>query len=340
MKLKQSIFAAITVTLLGSSSSLADEKLTVGLPSGHGFFGLHLYVAEEKGFLDDLSFEYQIFKGGSEVLKQVANGLVDIGFAQPTEIMIQNSAKGVSLPIKYWYMLETHSANQIAVLRDSEIQSLADLKGKAIGISSPTASNVVQFRAVLEQAGIDPENDIIWRAVGLGPAHIQALITGDIDVSATNNMRHAAFQFAGADLRIIPTEVTENFFGNGLFSNISMLESAEGVKQLETVASGIAKATQFCVENAEECVDIMYKRFPELQSGELDDDANKALGMSQVNARNTTTQLRPEQNGIYGYFPDLFWNASVDFLAKAENLSTKPDVSAFYTNDIVERVAQ
>lgn len=340
MKVRQTIFAAMTLALLGTTSGNAAETLTVGLPSGHGFFGMHLYVAEEKGFLEGLSLDYQIFKGGSEVLKQVANGSVDIGFAQPTEIMIQNAAKGVSLPIKYWYMLEARSANQIAVLRDSDIQTLADIKGKAVGISSPTASNVVQFRAVLEQAGIDPENDIVWRPVGLGPAHIQALINGDIAVSATNNMRHATFELAGADIRIIPTEATQDFFGNGLFSNTSMIDNADSAGKLATVASAVAKATQFCVEQAQECVNIMYKRFPELQSGELDDAGNMTLGLSQVNARNVTAELRPEQNGVYGYFPDLVWNASVDFLVKAENLSTKPDVSAFYTNEIVEQAAK
>lgn len=339
MSIKSVVLTATAAVLLPVASGAAmAEKLTVGLPSAHGFFGLHLYVAEEKGFLNGVELEYQVLKGGSEVLKQVASGAITIGYAQPTEIMIQMAAKGEPLPLKFWYMLESHSANQIAVLEDSPIQTIADMKGKAIGISSPTASNVVQFRSVLELTGINPDKDVIWRAVGLGPGHLQALKVGTVQVSATNNMRHNAFEFSGVKLRVIPIEATKNFFGNGLFSSTKMIDT--NADALTLVAKGVTRAIEHCNTDPAGCVAIMYKRFPELQSGELDAEGNLKLGLTQVMARNASTALRADQNGVYGYFPDSVWTATIDFMEATGEVKKRPEASVFFTNAIANAAAK
>jgi NitT/TauT family transport system substrate-binding protein len=294
-------------------------------------------VAEAKGFLDDVSFNYEIYKGGPEVLKQVANGSADIGFAQPTDVMITNLATGGEpLPVKYWYMLETHGSNQIAVPEDSDIQSVADIKGKAIGISSPTASNVVQFRHVLELYGIDPDNDVVWRPVGLGAGHMLALRDGTVQISATNNMRHASYIQNGLPLRVIPVPELDGHFGNALFSSNEMLASEDGRAALVKIAKGMAEATQFCEANAEECVQLVFERFPEVMSTEFTDEQNMAFGLGQAEARNATAALREDQEGHYGYFPESVWTSSVDFLVKTGTIPGALPVDELYTNEIVE----
>lgn len=338
MKLNKWFTSVLAGTTMLSAGAAAAEVVSIGLPASHSFFGTHLYVAEELGYFGDLDIEYMIFKGGSEVAKQVANGSADIGFAQPTEILISSlAAAGETLPVKYWYMLETRSANEIAVPVASDIQTIQDIKGRAVGISSPTASNVAQFRVILARHGIDPDKDVVWREVGLGAGHVQALLDGTIDVSATNNMRHAAYQFEGVDLRVIPMEDTADQFGNGLFSSLKTIETRPDT--LAVIASGVAKATAYCAEMPAECVKILYKKFPELQSADRSDEDNLKFGLGQVAARNETAALREDQKGVYGYFPESVWKASVDFLSLTTEIPTDLDVSVLYTNDIVERAA-
>lgn len=331
---KVSMLAGLMLTTAVSAQAV---ELTVGLPSAHNFYGMHLYVAEAKGLIGDVTLSYEIYKGGSEVLKQVANGSADIGFAQPTDVMITRLATGgEALPINYWYLLETRTTNQIAVPVDSDIQSIADLAGKAIGISSPTASNVVQFRHVLELYGINPDTDVVWRPVGLGAGHMLALRDGTVQVSATNNMRHASYIQNGLPLRIIPVPETEDHFGNALFSSHSVLESEEGKAALVAVAKGVAQASQFCEAEPEECVKVVFEMFPEVMSSEYTDEQNLAYGLSQVSARNASAALREDQNGQYGFFPESVWTSSVDFLVKTGAIPAAIPATDLYTNEIVE----
>lgn len=338
MRLTDWLLGALAATTMLGGAAAAAERVTIGLPDSHSFFGTHLYVAEELGYFGDLDVEYLVFKGGSEVAKQVANGSADIGFAQPTEILISSLAEtGETLPVRYWYMLEARTMNQIAVPAASAIRSFEDLKGRVIGISSPTASNVMQFKVVLARHGLDPEADVVWRPVGLGAGHLQALIDGTIEVSATNNMRHAGYEFSGVELRVIPVEDTANLFGNGLFSHTDTIGARADA--FATIAAGVAKATAHCVEAPAECVAILYKRFPELQSAERSDDENRKFGLGQVGARNATAALRDDQNGMHGYFPESVWAASVDFLSSTTEIPADLDVSILYTNDIVVKAA-
>lgn len=340
MKRTIALGSALVAAMATTTAAQADS-LSVGLPSAHGFYGAPFYVAEAMGYLDGLEIEYMIFAGGSDVARQVANGSADIGFAQPTEILLNALAQsGQTLPISYWYMAEPYSSNQIAVPEDSDIQTLADVKGKVIGISSLTASNVAQFRIVLERAGMNPDTDVVWRAVGLGAEHLMALRNGTIDVSATNNMRHASYEFAGVPLRVVSVDDTANQFGNGLFSRNDSLADEAKRAQYVTVARGFNQATEYCLANAEACVQILYDRFPELMSGERDDAENMAFGVSQLDARLAVLAQREDQNGVPGYFPDSVWEASIDFLASVEEFPADLDASVIYTNDIALAAAE
>lgn len=329
------------IAAMAATSAVQAETVSVGLPSAHGFYGTPFYVAEALGYLDGLDIEYMVFAGGSDVARQVSNGSADIGFAQPTEILLNAlGERSQTLPISYWYMAEPYSSNQIAVPTDSDIQSLADVRGRVIGISSLTASNVAQFRIVLERNGMNPDTDVIWRAVGLGAEHLMALSNGTIDVSATNNMRHASYEFAGVPLRVVSVDDTANQFGNGLFSHNDNLADEAKRAQYVTVAQAFHKATQYCVADPEACVQILYDRFPELMSSERDDAENMAFGVSQLDARLAVLALRDDQNGVPGYFPDSVWDASIDFLASVQEFPADIDASVIYTNDIALAAAQ
>lgn len=336
MKIKTVVGLTMFATLSAAGvANVQAQSVSIGLPSAHGFYGVPLYVAEELGYFGDLSIEYMIFSGGSDVARQVANGSADIGFAQPTEILLNALAKdGATLPISYWYMAEPYSSNQIAVPVDSPIQSLADVSGKVIGISTLTASNVAQFRVVLQRAGMDPDVDVIWRTVGLGAEHLMALKTGTIDVSATNNMRHASYEYEGVPLRVVSLDDTANQFGNGLFSQNASLADADAAADYVTIAKGFAQATDYCVANATHCVEILYARFPELLSGERTDAENIDFGVSQLNARLSSLKLRDDQNGVPGFFPDSVWAATIDFLGSVEEMPDDLDPTKIYTNEI------
>jgi ABC-type nitrate/sulfonate/bicarbonate transport system substrate-binding protein len=115
-----------------------------------------------------------------------------------------------------------------------------------------------------------------------------------------------------------------------------MLASEDGRAALVKIAKGMAEATQFCEANAEECVQLVFERFPEVMSTEFTDEQNMAFGLGQAEARNATAALREDQEGHYGYFPESVWTSSVDFLVKTGTIPGALPVDELYTNEIVE----
>ncbi|HET9917587.1 MAG TPA: ABC transporter substrate-binding protein [Candidatus Binatia bacterium] len=64
-----------------------------------------------------------------------------------------------------------------------EIRSVADIKGKRIGISSLGSAGDLLFGYVLRKYGIDSNRDVLWLAVGNTGERLQALLRGTVDAA-------------------------------------------------------------------------------------------------------------------------------------------------------------
>ena len=65
-------------------------------------------------------------------------------------------------------------------MADSGIETLEDLKGKTVSVGSPNSGTEVIALRLLEVAGLDPDDDIGKRGLGVGES-VQALRDGSID---------------------------------------------------------------------------------------------------------------------------------------------------------------
>ena len=69
---------------------------------------------------------------------------------------------------------------QVVVPADSDIESLEDVRGKTVSVGSPGSGTEVIALRLLEVAGLDPDEDITRRGLGVGES-VQALREGSID---------------------------------------------------------------------------------------------------------------------------------------------------------------
>jgi NitT/TauT family transport system substrate-binding protein len=327
------------LALLLGSGTLA-QKATIGLPGDLSLFYSPLIVADELGYFGDLKVEFVRFGGGSEVVRQVATGRADIGFAQANAIVLgQNQEGDAGIPVRYFYMLDTRDNNALAVPIDSEIQSIEDLRGKTIGISSPTASNVPIFYAVLSRHGIDPDFDVSWLPVGLGASHAHALSRGEIDVSATNTMRHASYAAAGVELRQLDVPEFKSLFSNGLLAHEDAFSDPRRREIAVAIGKGAAMGSLFCLTSPEACLDIVWKGHPGLIPTDVSEEEAREDALRQLRARLGDIELRAEQDGRYGFYPEGAWEAYAAFLAEAGDLEGEPDYERVYTNELAEEIS-
>jgi len=91
------------------------------------------------------------------------------------------------LPLKIVMVFDTRPLNWLFARK--EIKLLQDLKGgKQIAVSSFGAALDQMTRDLLPKRGIDPQKDVVLRAIEPTPARLAALMSGAVDAAVVNQM--------------------------------------------------------------------------------------------------------------------------------------------------------
>jgi len=108
---------------------------------------------------------------------------VEFVFAGPSEfVLFQQLAKMDIL----FSVVRPHYGSSFVVRDDSDIKSLADLKGRKVALKDVGSTSGHIFpMMMMAQAGVDPNKDV--SVVMAGGARIQALINGDVDAMGGGN---------------------------------------------------------------------------------------------------------------------------------------------------------
>jgi ABC-type nitrate/sulfonate/bicarbonate transport system substrate-binding protein len=90
------------------------------------------------------------------------------------------------LPLRIVMVFDTRPLNWL--FASKSIRTVQDLKGKQIAVSSFGAALDQMTRELLQKQGIDPQRDVVLRAVEPTPNRIAALMTGAVDAAVLNQM--------------------------------------------------------------------------------------------------------------------------------------------------------
>jgi ABC-type nitrate/sulfonate/bicarbonate transport system substrate-binding protein len=133
-------------------------------------------VLIEKGFLKEQGFEATpaVFQSAPQAIQQLISGGYQVASAQP-EPLVAAVERGAAIGAF------TAPANtpDWTLNAQPEIKSLADLKGKTIGISALNSSEVWLTNALLEKAGLR-KGEVSYITSGTSPLKVTALEKGAI----------------------------------------------------------------------------------------------------------------------------------------------------------------
>lgn len=165
-----------------------------------------LYLARDLGHLDDRAVHLVEMLSTSDSIQALAAGTVEGAGLTLDELLIAR-AMGIDLRAVLVFNV---SAGADAVLAHPDIASLADLKGRRVGVEH-TAVGALMLHSALERAGLRP-SDI--RIVGLTvDQHPQAYRRGEVDAVVSFEPRASEIEAAGArrlfDSRAIPGSIVD-----------------------------------------------------------------------------------------------------------------------------------
>jgi NitT/TauT family transport system substrate-binding protein len=257
MWFRQRTLIVATVLLasqLGVAPARALEKVVFGTGAPLSLDYSEIFFGMELGFFREEGIELSLvgFQGGVVLVPQVINKSVQFGLGTSLPGILA-LAQGKPIPVRVVYNRLRLSYADFAVLEDSPIQSLADLKGKRLGILGFNYATTTITQATLKRLGIQWQKDVEVLPVGTGPAAWRQLVTGQVDALNLSAAEDARMTAAGLKIRRIqyPEEMRKTFTGVVVAHNDTIRERPDLVT---AVGRAMAKSTIACAATREACV--------------------------------------------------------------------------------------
>ena len=187
------------------------EDITVTLPFQDSIIwsGYEISKGEDGPFQVDAGLvpETQAVEGNSASIQQLISGQVDWAVTGAPEIFVAN-ARGNKV-----YGLSTYYGDvfTIAATTDSGTASIADLKGKALGVTDLGGGEIPLVNAALADAGLTPGENVELKVVGPGGATaFKALQDGEVAAFAGGINDLVPMESQGLNFEIIlPDKFTQ-----------------------------------------------------------------------------------------------------------------------------------
>lgn len=173
--------ASVAVPALRAQPKLEKSKIAIAVGGKASFYYLPLTISEQLGYFkaEGLDVEISDFAGGARALQAVVGGSADVcSGAYEHTINLQSKNQFFQA-----FVLQGR-APQIALGVSTKAmpnyKSLADLKGKKIGVSAPGSSTNMVANLLLSRAGLKA-SDVSYIGVGTSAGALTALRSGQLD---------------------------------------------------------------------------------------------------------------------------------------------------------------
>ena len=194
--------ATLALPALRAQGKLEKTKIALAVGGKAAFYYLPLTISEQLGYFkaEGLELEISDFAGGARALQAVVGGSADVcsgAFEHTINLQAKNQ-------IFQAFVLQGRApqiAFGISTKAMPNYKSIADLKGKKIGVSAPGSSTNIMANLVLSRGGLKP-SDVSFIGVGTAAGALTALRSGQIDAMSNTDPVMTMLEQKG-DVKII-----------------------------------------------------------------------------------------------------------------------------------------
>jgi aliphatic sulfonates family ABC transporter substrate-binding protein len=245
------------VAALSASGAVAQQKV-IRFANQKNLFMAPVFVARENGWFDDalgkVGYRMQAHEinVGPAVAEAMAADQIDVGQLGLAVIV---TAAGRGLPAKI--VVNTGISGEGVVVRsDSDITTLADLRGKIVAI--PAKGNMQDFivRRGLEEAGLDPSKDVRFIEVP-APDQKQALFRKEVDAVTLWEPLVTDAVLSGGRLLATGQDIFPGHENDSICATVRAIK--EDPKGVRAIVQTVVSAQQWVMDNPEEAKSISAK---------------------------------------------------------------------------------
>ena len=325
---------AAAVAPLGAQ---ARDKFVFAWPSAINSGVAPLTFAAQLGYFDkeNLEVPIQVLTGSGVIIPQLMAGNVQGAYSSLEPLVIARQPGKPDYPLVFAYNYLRRSVWEFAVLDDSPIKSLADVKGGTIGVLALSSGNIFLTRAMVEQQGV-AWTDVKLLSVGTGAAAFDALKTRQIQVLNLFDTAHVRVEQAGTKIRRLPVPAEfDGLSSHGISVTQKLMKDNPGL--VARFGRALTKGTLACNANLDACVRSYWAAYPALKptpAAEAD-TLRKEKEVLAVRMKNLL-YMRPGDNAQMGAFSDLDWTKLIGALKQGGEISvTNLPLNTLYTNALV-----
>ena len=292
-------------------------------------------IATKMGWFKEEGIEVELvpLAGSADCTKTVASR--EVLFALPSmEPLAAARAQGVKA--KFFYTAYQGNIYGIAVLADSPIQKITDLKGKTIGVISMGSGGVPIARSLAATNGLNPEKDVNIVVAGEGAQTAAMLRNKQVDALSQFDTQYAMVENAGVKLRMLDTKEIDRYPSNGFLALEETLKTR--IKEAIALGRGYAKGTLFAINNPEAAVRIVYEVFPQTKPTGKDEATAIRDDTEVLQARIQNWKLEKAGVKRWGESSEANYAAYADFLFKWGIIKEKVGVNDLISNELIEEI--
>ena len=184
------------------AQSIEKPKLTLAVGGKNLLYYLPLTIAEQRGYFKAEGLDVSIvdFAGGSQALRAVVGGSADV-VSGAFEHTVNMQTKGQRLRAFVLQGRAPQIVLGVSTRTMAGFKTVADLKGKKIGVTAPGSSTNVMVNFILAKAGLKP-SDVSIIGVGATQGAVAALRSGQIDAISNLDPVITLLQRAG-DIKVV-----------------------------------------------------------------------------------------------------------------------------------------
>lgn len=163
------------------AQTLEKQKVSIAVGGKNLFYYLPLTIAEQLGYFKDEGLQVEIsdFAGGAKALQAMVGGSADV-VSGAYEHTINMQAKGQAITAFVLQGRAPQIVMGVSTRTMPNYRTIADLKGKKIGVTAPGSSTNMVANFVLAKGGLKP-SDVSFIGVGTAAGALSALRSGQID---------------------------------------------------------------------------------------------------------------------------------------------------------------
>lgn len=272
-------------------------------------------------------------EGSTAALQQLASGNVEFVSVGPEVLLAALEKK---IPVSGYYAIVPSTIFRLVVPQDSAISNPADFKDKTIGVPSLASASYTFSRMIVASAGLNPDKDVKWLIVGVGPQAALALQRGQVQALGIWDTLQASLANRGIKLRVISAPFVDKLIGQILITRNDVL--ANNRETAIGVARGIARATIFAAAHPEEAVQNHWRLYPASKPQQGTEEEKMAGALGELNARLGIMVLPDWPTTPYGRISGEQWQATIDAAVQEGQIPNGDAAKSGVTNDLIKEI--